>query len=243
MRTSPQLEGKLQEYARQGVLQPRTERNIYLKVSYKGAGGLVSDKWNVKIYTTGSVVCNDEGLLSDILAGSLKAPDDSLTVIQCDDSGWGFPLLGVMVGMTDGKRVATRVVDLKYFQSPLFEEKAYLDEYSRVGMELFEKEFRASPKTHRVEICSGYVNLRLKDAFRSRGYDVRITEVKGLLQDSLEGLFRQYVKDTIGGDFAYDPKEFRDNKGALARKYYAVVDWAEKNAPELLKTGWASMKE
>ena len=59
MKADQRIEKKLEEYVSKGHLVPRTENNAYLKCSYKGTGGLISQKWNVKIYNTGSIVCND----------------------------------------------------------------------------------------------------------------------------------------------------------------------------------------
>jgi len=115
MRSNPQMEQKLSECSRTGLIVPRTENNPYLKVSYRGAGDLVSDKWNVKIYTSRSVVCNDPPLLSDLINGRVRAPDTSKKLIQIDDSGWGFPLLGTMVGGACEGKVVTDVVDV-FFQ-------------------------------------------------------------------------------------------------------------------------------
>jgi hypothetical protein len=84
------------------------------------------------------------------------------------------------------------------------------------------------------------VNTGLKDLLRRKGFDVRVVEIKGLLQDTLEDLFKQYVKSQLKADLAYDPKEYKD-KRALGRKYYAVLEWGKKYAPHLLKSGWKSM--
>lgn len=228
-----------------GLIVPRKENNQYLKVSYRGAGNPISEKWNVKIYTSGSVVCVDEKVLDDILDNRVGIIDISKAVLQCDDSGWGFPLCGCMVGMTDGKRVETAVVDVSYFQPPAFDNKAYLTEYARKGLYLATKVFGASPETHRIEICTGYVNSELRKLFRSRGFDVTVVEIKGLLQDTLEDLFKQYVQKMTGVDLAYDPKEIKEKGGgkkAVASHYYKVLEWGHKNAPHLMKTGWQSMR-
>lgn len=246
MKTSQSLEEALRKASNAGLIVPRRENNQYLKVSYKGAGDPLSEKWNVKIYTSGSVVCVDEKVLDDILENRVGMVDKSKALIQCDDSGWGFPLLGCMVGMTDGKRVETDVVDVSYFQPPAFDNKAYLTEYARRGLKLATKVFGASPETHRIEICTGYVNSELRKLLRSRGFDVTVVEIKGLLQDTLEDLFKQYVRETLGVDLAYDPKEIKDQGGgkkAVAEHYYKVLEWGKLNAPHMLKTGWQSMRQ
>jgi hypothetical protein len=79
----------------------------------------------------------------------------------------------------------------------------------------------------------------LKEALRDKGYDVRVLEIRGMLQDSLEQLFKGYVRKETGQDLAYDPKMV---KGSIGKAYYQVLDWGTKNAPHLLKSGWDSIK-
>ena len=148
-----------------------------------------------------------------------------------------------MVGITDGKSVLTDTVDVSFFQSPAFEEKTYLLDYAQKGWKLMAEGFKATPQTHRIEICSGYVNSELRKLLRSRGYDVTVVEIKGLLQDTLEGLFRVYVRETLGTDLAYDPKELKISGGgkAIADSYYRVLEWGRMHAPYMLKSGWKSM--
>lgn len=241
MNSSILLEQKLQEFCAAGLLIPRTENNKYLKVSYKGTGKSISEKWNVKIYTSGSVVCTDEVVLGEILSGTLKDPDASKITLQCDDSGWGFPLLGVMVGVTDGKVVETDTVDVSFFQGETYTKKLYLVGYAEKGLAIITERFHASSKTHRIEICSGYVNTSLRDMLRWLGYDVRIADIKGLLQDRLESLFKIYVRDTLKCDLAYDPKEMKKQGGNVGQAYYRVLEWGKRYAPHLLKTGWGSL--
>jgi hypothetical protein len=238
VRSSPQLEEHLKEFCAKGELAPRTERNNYLKISYCGAGKLISPKWNVKIYTSGAVVCNDLALLKALQEGSLL-PAPPLPLIQIDDAGIGFPLCGAMVGITDGKQVWTDIIDASFFQTPKFEKQQYVTEYARKGLNLLAK-IGIKPETSRIEICTGFINTRLKNLLREKGYDVRVTEIKGLLQDQLERLFREHVHKEIGEDLAYDPKELAKNE--IGKKYYSVVNWARNHKPHLLKSGWGSMK-
>ena len=229
MNTSPELEKNLSDMAIKGHLVTRTERNAYLKISYKGTNNLISDKWNIKIYTSGAVVCNDKDVMEKIMNGSLAAPD----------AGIGFPLLGVLVGVSDGKEVWTRAVPVEYFQCPLYDKKSYLGMYAKKGMEILDL-IGADPKTHRIEICSGDINKSLKELLRKKGYDVRITEIKGLLQDSLERLYGEYIRNTLGKDLAYDPKEL--NGRNIGIRYNQVVDWARANASKYLKSGWKALR-
>jgi len=243
MKLTPDMLGNLKAACAKGLIVPRTENNKYLDVSYKGAGGLVSEKWNVKVYSSGSVVTTDSVTLQNLCDGSISPPDDRLRVIQIDDSGWGFPLCGVMVGVSDGERMMTAVVDVKWFREPLFGTKGYLQEYSRLGREVMWHHFSATPDLFRVEICTGYVNSRLKSDLRKEGYDVRVGEIKGFLQDRLERNFKDYVKRTLGANMAYDPKEMAGDKRALARKFEAVMRWGLQYRPDMLKNGWGSIQK
>lgn len=239
-KTSPGFEKLLANMALQGLIEPRTENNRYMKLSYKGTGGLVSPKWNIKIYTTDSIVCTDMEVVKSFHEGRLVVPDSSLKLIQIDDSGWGFPLCGILVGLTNGNKVLTAEVSVSFFKPGIFERKIYLQEYASKGLELMKK-FGASTATHRVEICTGYINTRLRDILRKEGYDVRSVEIKGLLQDSLENLYKKYVKEQLGVDLAFDPKEIGKDK--IPFEYHKALKWGRKNAPHQLKSGWRSIQE
>jgi hypothetical protein len=233
-----------------GLIRYRTEKNKYLAASYCGTGGRVSHKWNVKVYRpqkiTGmqSVVCVDFHLLDEIVANGGSLPGMSRKkVITIDDSGWGFPLCGVMVGVTNGERVETSVVPIRFFRHDTpeaFKTRAYLDEYARVGEALLWR-LKATPQTHRIEICTGYVNAGLKEQLREHGYEVRVVEVTGLLQDELENEFRAYVAQELGDDIYFDPKDM--DKSNIPRRYGEAVAFGREHCPHLLKTGWEGLED
>jgi len=238
--------GRMNEAKEKGFIQDKSENNPYLLGSFCGVEPFVTKKWNVKIFRFSknkkgySVVCNDWEIFSaikDRIWEYFNIPD--LPVISIDDAGWGFPLCGVMVGASDGEKVITDVVPVEYFKGHLFEDKKYMCEYSFRGSELVQL-LSATPKTHRIEICTGFVNVGLKNALRSVGYSVRVVEIKGILQDELEIKFKEYVKETIGKDIYYDPKEM--DKEDIPLEYHKCVDFGRKYFPHLLKSGWKSMQ-
>ena len=238
MKSSSNMEKALHEFSLTGQIVLRTENNQYLKVSYKGSGKDISEKWNVKIYTSGSVVTTDPTTLKKIVSGNFKAPDKNLKVIQIDDAGIGFPLCGIMVGVTDGTNIWTDTVDVKFFQGDYYKRKEYVKNYTDKGIKIINN-IGISPSTHRIEICSGFINQALKEKLREMGYDVIITDIKGLLQDKLEALYRDHVYNLTGKHLAYDPKGLTTKQISL--NYYSAVKWGRKFAPELLKTGWKSL--
>lgn len=239
--TNDTLKRALEQMTAAGLIVSRTENNKYLALSYKGAGTLITPKWNIKIYTTGAGVCTDVSVIKDFVGGRLKPPDSSLKLISIDDAGWGSPLGGLMVGASDGQRVVTDVIDVSYFKPRSFEKKAYLKAYADQGWALIQREFKALPKNHRIEICTGYVNLNLRELLRKKGFDVRQVEIKGLLQDELENCFKEYIKDITGGaDLAYDPKELTSSQ--ISNYYYKALKFGKEKAPHLLKSGWRAIQ-
>lgn len=235
--------------AARGLIVLRTEANPYLQVSYQGAGTGISPKWNVKVYTYSakkgghSIVCVDRQVLAAIVAGNWAAftPPD-LPVLRIDDAGWGFPLCGVMVGVTDEQRVAVAVVPVEYFQATgpaAFATKLYLRHYAEQAEQLL-AQFGAAPHSHRIEICSGYVNQPLRERLRAAGYDVRVVEVRGLLQEQLEERFRAYVQAETGADLYYDPKAIP--QADIPRRYRESLTYGQRHCPQLVKTGWQALQ-
>ena len=240
---------KLERACEKGLLTPRTENNPYLLASFRGiepAG--ISHKWNVKIYRYNwrkgghSVVCVDTHVLIKLVQqddASFTPPP--LPVLRIDDAGWGFPLCGVMVGVTDETAVRTAVVPVAYFRHDTrdhFGTKQYLKKYSDLAIEILGT-FGASPETHRIEICSGYINQPLKNRLRGRGYDVRVVEIRGLLQAELEARYRVHVMETVGADIYYDPKDMAQSE--IPRRYRHSLRHGQRHCPEQIKTGWEAI--
>lgn len=244
MTATPEIEAKLKELCTKGILVKK-KGNQVIKVAYQGNDKEVSSKWNIIIYKTGSLVCVDHHTLTNLLNNTMKSPDLSKSLIQIDDSGWGFPIGGVMVGCyITGKDFKpyydSRIVNVSFFQGQMFENKYYLSKYTDEGLNLLDNA-GTKPETHRVEICTGYINSELKEELRTRGYSVEVKEIKGELQNLLEDDFKSYIKRLIKTDIYYDPKECGGGI-EISRRYSEVVAFAEKNCPHFLKTGWKSLK-
>jgi len=241
--------GKLKQAAELGFVVSRSENNPYLLASFKGVEEQgITPKWNVKIYTYSvrknghSLVCVDTQVLQRLLDEDYDrfVPPD-LQLLRIDDAGWGFPLCGVMVGLADEQTVETATVPVEYFRDDTengFHTKRYLQCYADSAIQLLDR-FGASPSTHRVEICTGYVNQPLREKLRRLGYDVRVVEIKGLLQEKLEELYRTYVREEVGADIYYDPKDMRQSE--IPRRYRACLNYGKRHCPRQIKTGWRAI--
>ncbi|MBF0224366.1 MAG: hypothetical protein HQK76_02830 [Desulfobacterales bacterium] len=241
---------RLKDAASKGYIIPRTEHNISLMASFKGVEHKgVSPKWNVKIYSYNrgknghTIVCVDKLILDKLVNQEYEYfIPPKLKVLKIDDAGWGFPLCGIMIGVTDEKEIKTAVVPIKYFRHDTkshFGTKQYLKKYTSLGIQLVE-EFGASPDTYRIEICTGYVNQPLREKLRKLGYDVRVVEIKGMLQHQLENKFKDYIFMEVGEDIYYDPKDME--KKEIPIKYYDCLDFGWRYCPDKIKTGWNSIK-
>lgn len=217
-------------------------------LAYRGNGREIPSTWNVLIYhpkrkgpvLDQAVVCTDFEVLRTLWREDYEAltPSDK-EPIYIDDAGWGFPLLGVMVGVNRGKRVMTRMVDVQHFQPPNMERKTYLAAFAKEGVALL-RELGATPEKHRIEICTGYVNGALRETLREQGWEVKVAAIEGLLQDKLEEEFALAALDKLDVDLYYDPKELSGKE--IAKRYREAVAFGREHCPQLLKTGWKSLQ-
>jgi hypothetical protein len=160
-------------------------------------------------------------------------------VVKFDDAAWGFPILGILVGMcVDEGEVVTAEIGVQHFRKENYSADHVAEVYANAGLGLM-PDF-ITPETHRIEICSGYVNRKLTQVLRDRGFDVSVTVITGKLQDVLEKEAREYVKRLCGADIYYDPKQCADSS-EIAFRYKQAVEYGKKNCPGLLKNGWKAL--
>jgi hypothetical protein len=81
--------------------------------------------------------------------------------------------------------------------------------------------------------------LRYGEELRSLGYDVRVEEIRGMLQDTLEQVYKEYVIDEVGSDIYYDPKDV--SKSEIAGRYRETLKYGKENCPDKIKTGWKAI--
>ncbi|VVB87183.1 Uncharacterised protein [uncultured archaeon] len=98
------------------------ENNQWLVLHVKGDGVKAPESWNAKVYTDSAgnmkVVTTDMAVLVALLSESPRmALPDPTRIISIDDSGWGFPLLGTLVGLHDSLDDSLHIgeVSVKYY--------------------------------------------------------------------------------------------------------------------------------
>lgn len=225
-------------------LPKKQENNPWIVLHVFGDGKRASPKFNVKIYRNKKgifkLVTNDFHTLQQLLEGK-NTRKKFERVIMADDSGWGYPCSGVLVGVHDSETnmLMFREIDVKYFQDPLFSEKAYLQEYARQGIAIID-ELNPDKNSTLIQICTGYVNTALKDQLREKGYHVEVAEIGEPLQTALEEEHKKYIMK-LGLDY-YDPKEVPPEK--IPSMFQHVLEqMKKKNLTHLAKSGWQFFKK
>ncbi len=169
-------------------------------------------------------------------------------VISIDDSGWGHPLLGTLVGLHDSfdNSIHIAEVPVVHYQSPGFEAKTYLQSAANKAASLISElglpARGLAPSEVLFKVCTGYVNLGIVEWLRSIGCRVETCRIGEPLQSALEKAHTDYVRKNLEHPPPYyDPKEL-SNRG-IRKAYSETMAWIAKyNAWGIAKTGWRSMK-
>jgi hypothetical protein len=213
-------------------------------IYFKGKGRFpLSPKFNVVIYQNSKgqfkAVSNDEHTLFRLLNRQGIASSKGERV-DIDDAGTGCPIGGVLIGgfHYGQNKFIWKEIDLRFFQSPLFEEKKYLEEAARITLEIL-KEMGADPENTIIYICSGHIHSKTKELLRKNGYEVLVTEIKQPLQDLLENTLKEYLKEKFDFDGFFDPKKDNPREGFLKAKKWLKAD---PSRLQFAKTGWRYFK-
>ena len=244
-----------------GLPERREDGNAYLAYSCRGNGRPLPDTFVVKVYRGKRglrLVCPDYvalrgeiAAMQDAAAGT-AAPPVAATgpkrILEIDDSGWGFFLLGVLCGLRDSltRKIYALEVPVAYFQGEAFSRHEYVGAFAEAAVHMVTSLDPPAPPndpTIEVHICTGYINTGARDRLRALGYTVRPAHVVDELQDGLEQRHAAYVREKIGRDVYYDPKAVGD-KGAIAVKFEELRTFVERNGLlHLCKTGWKSFSQ
>ena len=157
-----------------------------------------------------------------------------ITII-IDDAGNGDLLLGVVIGVyqSDNDHFRYDVIDVKFFQPPLFEQKHYLQQAAKIIFSLLEK-FQLQPDES-IKICNSYLfDLAVNDLIKRYG-ESRIKRIK-VTGDP------QYLTETAYLDeirnLGYEPLDKRETK--RAKSFFHMMNWLKHNPDKMkyVKTGW-----
>ncbi len=206
-----------------GKLTEVREKNPYLL--YHGMFG----NFGVRVYRKESgertLTTNDEWTLEQLLARRpLEFPDRK--VIWIDDSGWGSPVGGVLIGAYDEAlaKFVFSEVPVEHFRGEKMKSHEYLRAVADAALSLV-KRLGASKNGHVIKICSGYVNSAAAAALRKKGFLVTMHEEVGdPLQSILEGAHKKYLKEKFSFELGMELDDYL-KKNANAREWLKEGKW------------------
>jgi hypothetical protein len=159
--------------------------------------------------------------------------------ITIDDAGYGDLLFGVVIGAlrNEPSEFVYDLIDVRYFQKPLFVQKEYLSEAKRIALELVDR--LSIGEGERVEICRGDILDDAAAALVERLGEERVSRVKveGEAQRLTELAYLEELRN-IG----YEPLEERTER--WGKSFFHMYRWlrAHPEMVKLAKTGWPRLR-
>jgi len=161
-----------------------------------------------------------------------------MTII-IDDAGYGDLLFGVVIGAyrTETGDFVYDVIDVKYFQRPLFARREYLSEAKQIALRLVDR--LRLKDGERVELCGGDIFNQAAAAIAERLCEDRVSRVKveGEAQRLTELAYLEELRN-----LGYEPLEDRTKR--WAKSFFHMLRWLKAH-PEMLKwakSGWPRLR-
>jgi len=155
--------------------------------------------------------------------------------IQIDDAGVGDLLHGVVIG---AYRPETReffydMVDVKFFQPPLFRSKGYLTQASAIVNQLTER--MKVLEGEQIAICSSFIfEKAVRDLEEKYGKEkVTVSKITSNAQNLVETAYLDEIRN-----LGYEPIDEREEK--RARSFFHMLRWVKEEPSRFrfAKTGW-----
>lgn len=125
------------------------------------------------------------------------------------------------------------VIDVVFFQKPIFSKKKYQDRASEIVFELLDR--LKAREDEQIIICSSYIFDRtIRDLKRKYGRGrLTVTKIVGRTQHLVETAYIDEVRN-----LGYEPILERENK--RAKNFFHMLRWLKKDRRRLryAKTGW-----
>ena len=159
--------------------------------------------------------------------------------ILIDDAGYGDLLYGAVIGAykPETDEFTYDVINVKFFQKPLFSKKEYQDQASKISMNLVKK--LSLNEGERIEICRGDILDKAAERLIEEYGEDRIVRIKveGRAQELIESAYLDEIRN-IG----YEPIPDRTEK--WGKSFWHMYRWLRKN-PKMVKyskSGWPRLK-
>ncbi len=159
--------------------------------------------------------------------------------IQIDDAGYGDLLFGVVIGAyrPETNDFFYDVIDVKFFQNPLFEKKRYIDEALKIARKLVKR--LKLEDGERIEICRGDILNKASEGFIEAYGEKSVARVKveGRAQHLVEEAYLDEIRN-----LGYEPLPDRTEK--WGKSFWHMYRWLRNNPRRLryAKSGWPRLQ-
>jgi hypothetical protein len=155
--------------------------------------------------------------------------------IEIDDAGVGDLLQGVVIGAYRPETGEFRydMIEVRFFQPPLFRSKAYLHEASEIVERLAER--MKVLEGEQIVICSSFVLEKAVQDLEGKYGKERVTLSK-ITSDAQRLVETAYLDEVR--NLGYEPIVEREEK--RARSFFHMLRWIKKDSRRFgyAKTGW-----
>jgi hypothetical protein len=150
--------------------------------------------------------------------------------IEIDDAGTGDILFGVVIGTYRPKtdHFIYDMIDVRYFQEPVYGKKRHLNEARRIALRLVER--LGLGEEEKILICTGDILNEAAEALLEQYGEERIErgKIEGRAQFLVEKAYTNELRN-IG----YEPREDRTEK--WGKNFWHMYNWVKKDPENRLR--------
>ncbi|MCR4428115.1 MAG: hypothetical protein NUV68_02055 [Caldiserica bacterium] len=161
-------------------------------------------------------------------------------MLEIDDSGWGCPIGGVLIGALrrETEEFLTGIIPVSFFQEE-FKKGSYLLKARSLAKNLMGRlKVRAREQ---IVVCQGPLFREFRAFLFEKGYNFQVRTIGDPLQSLLEKSFAQYL-NSLGV-----PQEVLAQGAAHpSRMFRGLLRWVAEDYEQrirLCKTGWSSWEK
>jgi hypothetical protein len=150
--------------------------------------------------------------------------------IEIDDAGTGDILFGVVIGAyrPEDDHFIYDMIDVRYFQEPVYDKMRHLNEARRVALGLVERlELREEEK---ILICTGDVLNEAAEALLEQYGEGRIE--RGKIEGRAQFLVERAYTDELR-NIGYESREDRTEK--WGKSFWHMYNWVKKDPEKRLR--------
>jgi len=150
--------------------------------------------------------------------------------IEIDDAGTGDILYGVVIGAyrPEDDHFVYDMIDVRYFQEPVYDKKRHLNEARRIALRLVDK--LGLKEEEKILICTGDVLNEAAEALLEQYGEERI--VRGRIEGRAQFLVEQAYTDELS-NIGYEARDDRTEK--WGKNFWHMYNWVKKDPERRLR--------